>query len=398
MTIFAALLPAYTLSIFYRSFLSVIAGPVMTDLAIGPREFGLIGASWFTVFAVAQFPIGWALDRLGPRRTVVVAMTVGTAGSFLFAFATSLPVAVLAMVLVGIGCAPVFMASLFLFARTEAPERFALLVSILIGLGSIGNLASAGPLAIAAADYGWRNAMLAVAVTFLIATLLATVLIRDPARVEHHSGEAEGLLQGLASIARIRPLWLLAPLTLTGYAIIATERGLWVAPFMSDVHGYDAVASGHAATAMALAMVVGALIYGALEKALGRVKWLTFWGSVLTGLSFVVLALFGARSAALSIVLLGLIGGAGFTYAVLMAHAKLFFPAHLLGRGMTCVNFFFIGGAALAQSGSGWFIATQRAAGLSAAETFAGLHWAFAALLLVSAAVYAFAPERPRSP
>ena len=80
MIIFFALLPAYFLSIFYRSFLSVIAGPVMADLAIGPRELGFLGAAWFIAFAAAQFPIGWALDRLGPRRTVTAAMAIGTVG------------------------------------------------------------------------------------------------------------------------------------------------------------------------------------------------------------------------------------------------------------------------------------------------------------------------------
>ena len=58
MTIFFALLPAYILSIFYRSFLSVIAGPVMADLKIGPAEFGTLGAAWFITFAAAQFPVG----------------------------------------------------------------------------------------------------------------------------------------------------------------------------------------------------------------------------------------------------------------------------------------------------------------------------------------------------
>ena len=81
MTVFLALLPAYVLSIFYRSFLSVIATPVMGDLGIGPRELGFLGAAWFIAFALAQFPVGWALDRIGPRRTVAVAMAIGSAGA-----------------------------------------------------------------------------------------------------------------------------------------------------------------------------------------------------------------------------------------------------------------------------------------------------------------------------
>ena len=47
--------------------------------------------------------------------------------------------------------------------------------------------------------------------------------------------------------------------------------------------------------------------------------------------------------------------------AILMAHARQFFPEHLIGRGMTFVNFLFIAGAGAVQSASGWFIAQQRA-------------------------------------
>jgi MFS family permease len=395
--VFLALLPAYILSIFYRSFLSVIATPVMNDLGIGPRELGLLGAAWFVAFALAQFPIGWALDRVGPRRTVAVAMAAGSAGALLFASATDALTGTVAMALIGLGCAPIFMASLYLFARTQAPARFAFLTSVFIGLGSIGNLVGAGPLAIAAAHHGWRTAMLAMAGAFLLATLLAALLVRDPPPVEQPSGKSEGLIQGLRSILVLRPLWLLAPITLAGYAIVATARGLWIAPFMSDVHGFDAIAAGHAATAMALAMVVGAFMYGGLEKLVGRVKPLALWGTVATGLAFLLLALAGSASAALGIGLFSLIGALGFTYAILMAHARLFFPAHLIGRGMTCINFLFIAGAALVQSGSGWFIDAQRQAGLDVAATFANLHWVFAALLLGSAAIYALTPERRQS-
>lgn len=397
MIVFVALLPAYVLSIFYRSFLSVIAGPVMSDLGIGPAEFGNLGAAWFIIFAAAQFPVGWALDRLGPRRTVGVTMAVGAAGAFLFALAGNAFVAMLGMGLVGLGCSPIFMATLYLFARTQAPVRFGLLTSIFIGLGSLGNLAGAAPLALAAESYGWRPTMLAIAGLFLLSALLAATLVRDPPPVTDASGRHEGLLQGLKSIVAIGPLWLLAPITLTGYAILATARGLWIAPFMTQVHGLDAVAAGNAALAMAITMTVGAFVYGALEKRSGRSKPLVAWGTAATGLGFALLALLGEESLPGAVTLFAIVGATGFTYAILMAHARLFFPAHLVGRGMTFVNFLFIAGAAAIQSGSGWFIAAQRASGRDAATAFANLHWAFAVLLLLSTAVYLFTPERKAS-
>ncbi|MDU0343573.1 MFS transporter [Bosea rubneri] len=394
MTIFFALLPAYILSIFYRSFLSVIAGPVMADLKIGPAEFGTLGAAWFITFAAAQFPVGWALDRLGPRRTVATTMAIGTVGAFLFATAQSAWVAVFAMGLVGIGCSPIFMSALYLFARTQDTARFGVLSSVFIGLGSLGNLAGAAPLALAAQSYGWRATMLGFATMFLLATVLATLLVRDPPVATDSSGRQEGLLQGLKSIASIRPLWLLAPITLCGYAILATGRGLWIAPFMTQVHGLDAVAAGHAALAMAITMTAGAFVYGALQKRSGRSKPLVAWGTAATGVGFALLALLGERSMPGAVTLFAIVGGTGFTYAILMAHARIFFPEHLVGRGMTFVNFLFIAGAAAVQFGSGWLIAVQRGAGHGAATAFANLHWVFAALLLASTAIYLMTPER----
>ena len=153
---------------------------------------------------------------------------------------------------------------------------------------------------------------------------------------------------------------------------------------------------GHAATIMAVAMIVGAFVYGWIENRTGRAKAIVFWGTLATVASFALLALTGQGAPFVAVALFSLIGAVGFTYAILMAHARQFFPEHLIGRGMTCANFLFIAGAAAAQSLSGWFIAAQRAAGLEPAETFARLHWAFAAALLVAVAIYAFAPARPK--
>ena len=52
-------------------------------------DLGNISACWFAVFALAQFPVGAALDRIGPRRTVPLLMLAAVAGTLLFARAAS---------------------------------------------------------------------------------------------------------------------------------------------------------------------------------------------------------------------------------------------------------------------------------------------------------------------
>lgn len=396
MRIFLALILAYILSIFYRSFLSVIATPLMADLGIGPAELGSMSSAWFISFAVMQFPVGWALDRLGPRLTVSACMGVGLAGALLFAAAPNAQMATLAMGLIGIGCSPVFMSALYLFARSGSSSSFAGLASLFIGLGSLGNLFGAAPLSRASDAFGWRPTMLAVAALFGCAMAIAAVLVRDPpAPVQERATRDDGVIAGIRSIVRIRALWFLAPITFFAYAILATTRGLWVAPFLEQVNGLDRATQGNGALVMAVAMTAGAFAFGWAEKRLGGPKPTVLASTAVSAVLFAVLAMTGHVSGVWAIVLFAAIGICLFNYAILMAHARLFFPENLIGRGMTTMNFLFIAGTSAVQVSSGWFIATERAAGLPPANVFADLHWLFAGLLLLSVAVYARAPARP---
>ena len=76
------------------------------------------------------------------------------------------------------------------------------------------------------------------------------------------------------------------------------------------------------------------------------------------------------------------------TYGPLMAHVRHSLPDRLLGRGMTFANFLCMGGAGLLQVWSGSYVARLGAQGLAPAALYAALHFAFAAVLLLAAAVY----------
>ena len=110
MTTFLVLLTGYILSQFYRSFLAVIAPELSAELHLSATDLGNISAAWFAAFALVQFAVGAALDRIGPKRTVSVLMLAGVAGALLFSRAQSSGDAIVAMALIGIGCSPSLMA------------------------------------------------------------------------------------------------------------------------------------------------------------------------------------------------------------------------------------------------------------------------------------------------
>jgi predicted MFS family arabinose efflux permease len=389
---FTVFLFAYILSQFYRSFLAVIAPELANELGLNAQALGNMQAFWIAGFVAAQFPIGWALDVVGPRRTVSVLMLSAIAGAVLFARAESGLQLNVAMLLIGIGCAPIYMGALYIFGRVNRPDRFALLSSWLLGIGTAGNLLAASPLAWAAQSIGWRGAMLAIAVLTAVSALAVYLLIRDPPSIQ--TGTQPGVLQAIGKIITIRSLWPILPLTAVSYAVMLSERGLWAGPYFSEVYGLGPVDRGNALLLMAVAMSAGAMIYGPLDNWLNTRKWVVVVGSALT-IAFFLLLSFGKLSVGPATLVMALLGATGMTYGVLMAHGRALFPDHLLGRGITLMNVLFIGGAGILQPVSGAVVTAMKAEGIAPADIYSRLHFGFASALAVTLAIHLFSRDRP---
>lgn len=395
MLVLPIFLIAYIFSQFFRSCLAVIAAELTRDLGVGPAELGNLTAIWFVTFSLSQFVIGYLLDRHGPRRTCSAMMLIAVAGAVMFAKATSYAMALTGMGLIGVGCAPILMAALFYFGRKSHPERFPFYTSIMVGIGNLGNLLGAAPLAWSVVQIGWRNSMLVIAGLTALSALSVYLVVEDPPRAEPN-GRGGNALTELWEIMNLRVIWPCYALTFVSYAAIAAERGLWIGPFLQQVHGFDAIERGNAAFWMALGMALGALAVSPLVPLLGNMKRVAVLGSVGAISGFATLALVGTLGPTATVVVLFLTGLFGMCYGAIMSHSRQFFPEHLLGRGVTFVNFLSIGGAGVALSLTGRFVQGESAAGAPPIQIFSQMHLAFAVLLFVVLIYYLTSPAWPK--
>lgn len=391
-----ALALAYVMSQFYRSFLAVLTPALTAELSASKAELSAASGAWFAAFALAQFLVGVSLDHYGPRRTASIMLALGGGGgAFLFAVATAPWMITAAMILIGIGCAPVLMASVFIFARTYRPAQLAILTSWLVAFGSAGNVIGASPLAAAAEAFGWREVITGLGVVTLLIALGIALFVRDPEKVESTGGAG---LRGYLELLRIRHLWFIIPLITLNYAPAAGIRGLWAGPYLTDVYGADALAIGNVTLFMALAMVAGAFLYGPLDTFFGTRKWVAIAGNSLSVAAVLLLAfnpVTGMTQITIILVLIGIFGG---SYGLLMAHGRAFLPPHLTGRGVTLLNFFSIGGVGVAQFATGVVYEANVVPGEPAAA-YQALFWFYALTLAATIVVYLFSrdakPERP---
>jgi nitrate/nitrite transporter NarK len=187
-------------------------------------------------------------------------------------------------------------------------------------------------------------------------------------------------------------VWAILPMMLVNYAPAGAIRGLWIGPYLGDVFGLGTVQIGQATLVMGLAMILGTLVYGPLDRIMGTRKWVVLTGNALCAGALAVLALAVDANLYLSVALMAGIGFLSGSFPVIIAHGRGFFPPHLVGRGVTLLNLFGIGGAGLLQFASGRMHDTVSVGGDPAA-TYAALFWLFAIALVLGVAVYAFSRD-----
>ena len=379
----------YVLSQFFRAFLAVLARVLERDVGAGPEDLAFASGLWFLTFAAAQIPVGAALDRIGPRRTAAVILAVGGGGgAALFAMATTPLHIWVAMGLIGIGCSPVLMASYFIFARMYPPAMFATLGAVMIGVGSLGNLAGSAPLAWAIGALGWRETIWGLSALAVILSAGIWLTVQDPPRIV---SEVKG---SVLDILKMPALWVIFPLLMVNYAPAAGLRGLWVGPYLADVHGATEALVGTATLVMGVAMIAGSFLYGPLDRILGTRKWAIFGGNALSCTALLALALWPQPGFVTAVVLFAVIGLFGMSFPLIMAHGRSFVPPHLAGRGITLMNLISIGGVGVMQMGTGPLYRAVADPTAPASQPYTVLFGFFAALVLIGLVVYLFSRDR----
>lgn len=375
---------AYTagvvLSVFFRSNIAVLAPELSADLSATASDLGTMSGVWFFAFALAQVPVGVALDRWGPRWTCAVGLWIGVAGAALFAAAPSVSVMLISQVLLGVACSPLFMAAVVYVARNWPRDRFVWVIGNVLAISSLGALLAATPLAAMAAWLGWRGASWGMAAaTLLLALYVVACVGKDSKAAARESfGQA---IRGIVVVAKVRELWPLIPFVLVCSGVIMAVRALWAGPYLADVFGLALIDRGNVLAAMVIVASGMYYVCGWLERHFGSPRPLVVAVTIVTTISLTVLALWPAASVTLSIALLILVGIFGVAYGLAIGHGRIFFPPGKEGRGATLLNFFNFIGAAAMQVATGAVIEQAVAAGLPRDAAY-GWMFGFVALLL----------------
>ena len=346
---------------FHRAALGVIGPELAEDLGAGPGLLGAANGAFFLALLVLQIPVGLALDRIGPRLTVAALSAPCVLGALAQGLAPDAGWFLAARFLLGLGCAASFMASVVLCARWHAGEGLTTALARVFALSQLGILLAGAPFAWAAGLLGWRGAYMASAALTLGLTALWWAWVRDdpPDRPRPHrpAETLGGALRGQFTVWRTPGLLPVLAMHLVGYAVMATVLAVWAGPYLSAVHGLAPGPRGAVLFAMGLALVLGLLGVGPLERRLNTRKWLVAGMASGAVLVLVLLAAWPRPPLPVAAGLLVLLCLLSCYPVVVVAHGRSLFPDHLVGRGATTVNLAQTLGSAALPALTGWAVA-----------------------------------------
>ena len=341
----------YYLSYLLRTVNAVISPDLTRELGLSAADLGLLTGAYFFSFAVAQIPVGVALDRYGPRRVEASLLVLAAIGALLFAFGQTLLQLAVARALIGFGVSACLMAALKAFSQWYPPQHYASMTGQIMAAGALGAISSTLPLELALPLFGWRGVFVAVALAGVAILLLIAVLVPDHPDDRHSGAHADD--QSVATIFRSPVFWRFAPqAALFGGGLMATQS-LWSLPFLTSVAGLDRMLAAEHLMAVNLGMLAGQLSIAAVAAHLLR-HGVTPQLMMEAGLALVV----GIEAAI--IVLAGgglalwfLWGVASATSAQVYGVVASRFPQSLSGRAATAVNLMAFIGAFAVQWGYG---------------------------------------------
>jgi MFS family permease len=203
------LLVAYIFNYLDRQILGILAGPIIGELHLNDRQFGLLSGPPFAIlYLVLGIPFAFLADRTSRSRVVAGAVAFWSAFTALCGTATSFWQFFVFRMGVGIGEAGGVAPSYALIADYFEPRRRARALAIFslgvpIGL-SLGTLLGA----YIAHWISWRAAFYAMGVAGVLLAPVMLVFVRDVPRTRHASAAPIG--QVFPMLAKKPVFWLMA--------------------------------------------------------------------------------------------------------------------------------------------------------------------------------------------
>ncbi len=334
---------AYIVAVLDRTTLGVSGLEAAARFQASPGVLSTFVVLQIIVYASAQIPAGLLLDRFGSRIMIVAGGALMAAGQLTIALSESLPSAVAARAVVGLGDAFTFISVLRLvphwFKESQIP-----LVTQLTGIcGQLGQVLSALPFLALLGGAGWSTAYLSATGFGLLAMVLVVALIKDTPHGRAAPVHSASVRETLTSLKTVwfRPGTRLGFFTHMGTQFSVTVFALmWGVPYLTEAQGLSRGTAGALLTVSVAVAIAAGIVIGIYSGRHPHRRSQVVLGIIASNALIwtVVLALPGPAPLWLLVVLIVVISIGGPGSMVGFDFARTFNPRRTLGTASGIVN------------------------------------------------------------
>jgi MFS family permease len=230
--------------------------PIMTELKLGPDQFGLLGSSFFFLFSISAIVVGFIVNTIATRWVLLALAVIWALAQFPMVGTVGFTTLVICRIILGAGEGPAFNVAVHAVYKWFPDEKRTLPTAILSQGSAFGVILAVPALNWIIVNYSWHHAFGALGVVGLLWAGAWLVLGREGPLAETRAEMAAG--------PRIPYLQLLTSRTFVGCcaatfgAYWALSLGLtWFTPFIIKGLGFSQKDAGWISI---LPWVVGATI------------------------------------------------------------------------------------------------------------------------------------------
>jgi MFS family permease len=338
-TVFFVFAFGYFLSCLLRAITATLSPVLTLEFELMAADLGLLAGGYFLGFASMQIPLGYLLDKFGPKKIVSSFLLIAFIGTLSFALAQSFSGLLISRILIGVGVSACLMAPLTGYRIWFAENQQQRANSWMLMIASLGFLSSTLPVQLLLPSLGWRWLFGGIAGLILISIFLMLAFIPKWDHQKDESLENPVRQGSLSDVWKNKFFISVIPMGLFNYGGLMAIQTLWAGPWMIRVAGYTPLESATGLFWINITMLVSFFLWGYF---LPRITNLGF-----SALKILKLGLPVSFLVMLTIIIIG--SKAGAFYITLFILSSIFlsvtqpavglsFQSHLAGKALTSFN------------------------------------------------------------
>jgi MFS family permease len=263
--VWATGLLAYIVAVLDRTTLGVSGLDAADRFNASPSVLSTFVVLQVVVYASAQVPAGLLLDRFGSKTLIICGAALMASGQLALAFTESLPTALAARAVLGLGDALTFISVLRLVPHWFTPRQVPLVTQLTGICGQLGQVLSAIPFFAVLTASGWTTAYVSVAAIGVLSMILTVLLVQNAPAGHVVDDEKTSIRETLTSLKTVwlRPGTRLGFFTHMGTQFSVTVFALmWGVPYLTVAQGVSSHVAGTLLTVSVVAAISAGIAIG----------------------------------------------------------------------------------------------------------------------------------------